>query len=149
MAGIATPRDRGARPEALTVARLPSILMGAIGCVAIFLLGVLVKDEPAGWIAAVLLAVNPLYRLHAHRAMSEAPCEAFLLLSLAVGIRGWRGDPGAAVGGAGLRGPASRPGLLAGLAILAKFNGVLALFMLRRLVPAGLGLPRDCRSSAS
>ena len=34
-------------------------------------------------IAAFLLAINPLYSLHAHRAMSEASCEAFMLVALA------------------------------------------------------------------
>ena len=91
--------------QALTFARLPSVLMGAMGCVAIFLLGVLVKNEPTGWIAAFLLAANPLYRLHAHRAMSEAPCEAFMLLSLAPRPLGLAGDPDAAVGGGGARRP--------------------------------------------
>ena len=86
--GTTTRPTDGAPRGDLVVARLPSVLMGALGCVAIFVLGTLVKDEPTGWIAAFLLAVNPLYRLHAHRAMSEAACEAFLLLSAGPGALG-------------------------------------------------------------
>ena len=125
----------------LLVARLPSILMGALGCVAIYLLGVFVKDAPTGWIAAILLAANPLYRLHAHRAMSEAPCEAFLLLSLALGIRGWTailGNRSCAAGGATLL----ASGVSAGLSILAKLTGVLAIFALTAWTVLGLLLPR-------
>ena len=120
---------RWGSPRDLVVARLPSVLMGALGCVAIYLLGALVKDGPTGWIAAILLAVNPLYRLHAHRAMSEAYCEAFLLISLALGLRAWIalvGDRSVAAGGAML----IAAGVAAGLSILAKFTGVLAIFAL-------------------
>ena len=125
--------------QALTFARLPSVLMGAVGCVAIFWLGVLVKDEPTGWIAAALLAVNPLYRLHAHRAMSEAPCEAFMLLSLALGLWGWRAiltRPSVASGLVAMVGA----GLLAGLAILAKFNGIIALMCFSAWCVLGVAL---------
>jgi len=70
----------------LFIARLPSVVLGALGCMAIFSLGTLFQDASAGGIAAFLMAANPLYRLHAHRAMSEAPCEALLLLTLALGL---------------------------------------------------------------
>lgn len=126
-------------PYVLTVARLPSILAASLGCVAIFLLGVLVKDELTGWVAALLLAVNPLYRLHAHRAMSEAPCEAFMLLSLAVGLWAWRAiltRPSAARGLSALIGA----GLLAGLSVLAKYNGILALLCLAAWCLLAVGL---------
>ena len=117
---------RWGSPRELVVARLPSILMGALGCMAIFPAGTLVKDAPTGWIAAILLAANPLYRLHAHRAMSEAYCEAFLLLSLALALRAWTallGDGRPPSGVAMLL----ASGVAAGLSILAKFTGVLAL----------------------
>jgi 4-amino-4-deoxy-L-arabinose transferase-like glycosyltransferase len=125
--------------RALVTARLPSIFMGAIGCMAIFAIGAMVKDQRTGAIAALFLAVSPLYRLHAHRAMSEAPCEAFLLLALAVGMRGWR----LAVAGRhrALRLPLYiTAGCLAGLAILAKFNGMLALLCFSAWCLLGLGL---------
>ncbi len=127
--------------QVLITARLPSIVMGAIGCVAIFAIGVQVKDQRVGSIAALFLAVSPLYRLHAHRAMSEAPCEAFLLLALAVGMRGWRE---AVAGRHRARGLPLfiTAGLLAGLAILAKFNGVLALLCFAAWCLLGLSLPR-------
>jgi 4-amino-4-deoxy-L-arabinose transferase-like glycosyltransferase len=125
--------------RALTIARLPSVLMGALGCASIFLFGVLVKDEPTGWIAAAFLAINPLYRLHAHRAMSEAPCEAFTLLSLALGLWAWKAilsRPRAALGLVALIGA----GFLAGLSMLAKFNGIIALMALSGWCLLGLAL---------
>ena len=127
-------------PRDLVVARLPSVLMAAVGCVAIYLLGALVKDRPTGWIAALLLATNPLYRLHAHRAMSEAYCEAFLLLSLALGLSAWitlLGHRSVAAGGAML----IAAGVSAGLSILAKFTGLLAIFVLAAWTILGLLLP--------
>jgi 4-amino-4-deoxy-L-arabinose transferase-like glycosyltransferase len=143
-AALAWYRNRyyqwGSRQD-LVVARLPSVLMGAIGCVGIYLLGALVKDGPTGWIAAILLAVNPLYRLHAHRAMSEAPCEAFLLLSLALGLWAWvalLGNRSVAAGGTTL----IVSGVLAGLSILAKFTGVMATLAVVAWVILGLALPR-------
>ena len=38
---------------------------------------------------AVLLMINPLYSLQAHRAMADVPCEAFMLSSLAVWLSMW------------------------------------------------------------
>ena len=128
-------------PRELVVARLPSVMMGTVGCVAVYLLGWLVKDGPTGWIAAILLAANPLYRLHAHRAMSEAPCEAFLLLSLALGLRAWieiLGRRSLSAGAAML----VAAGVSAGLSILAKFTGVLAIFTLTAWAMLALVLPR-------
>ncbi|MBV8309417.1 MAG: hypothetical protein JO344_03350, partial [Planctomycetaceae bacterium] len=61
----------GSRTD-LFIARLPSVMLGALGCMAVFSLGTLFQDASAGIIAAFLMAANPLYRLHAHRAMSEA-----------------------------------------------------------------------------
>ncbi len=78
-----------------------------------------------GTFAALLLIINPLYRLHAHRAMSEVPCEAFH-------GRAWGWPPGLSKrSGRGRRLPGSvcsgfaRP-VCCGLSILCKFNGLLA-----------------------
>jgi 4-amino-4-deoxy-L-arabinose transferase-like glycosyltransferase len=128
-------------PHILTIARLPSILLGALGCVAIFTIGVQVKDERVGLIAAFLLAVNPLYRLHAHRAMSEASCEALLLLALAIGLRGWRttlSSPGVVKGLVMLL----AAGGMAGLSVLSKFTGILALVCFAGWCILGIALPR-------
>jgi 4-amino-4-deoxy-L-arabinose transferase-like glycosyltransferase len=113
----------------LLAARLPSIVLGALGCVAILVCGRLIWDVRAGAIAAVLLILNPLYRLHAHRAMSDVPCEAFMLtalaLSLAVWARLWSGCFGAAA-----RYLPVLAGIAAGLALLCKFTGFLALLVI-------------------
>ena len=74
----------------MIAARLPIIALGALGCVAIFGCGALIKDGRVGIIAAVLLMLNPLYRLHAHRAMSDVPCEAFMLVALGLSLWAWR-----------------------------------------------------------
>ena len=66
-------------PMTLWVARIPFLFIGALGCVALFGCGVLVKDRRVGTIAALLLMINPLYRLHAHRAMSDILVETFQL----------------------------------------------------------------------
>ena len=114
--------------KTLVAARIPILLLGALGCVALFGCGFLVKDRRVGTIAAVLLMLNPLYGLHAHRAMSEVPYEAFLILALGLGLsamqRIWSGH--------------SRmeslllvvmAGFAAGLSILCKFNGFLGLIV--------------------
>ena len=111
-------------PAALAVARRPSVLLGAVGCVAIFWLGTLLAGPWAGRVAALLLAINPLYRMHARRAMSDVPAECFLLLSLVFGMIVWRR--------AFRRSPWPRSwflvlaaGMMVGLATLSKLNGVL------------------------
>jgi hypothetical protein len=148
-AGIARPQRRdaiawyaktsyrwGADGELLT-ARLPSIGMAALGCAAIFALGSMIQNELTGWVAALLLAVNPLYRLHAHRAMSEASCEAMLLVALALALCAWRLNRarGSQAGSLPLMIVA---GCAAGLSTLAKFNGLLALVVM--VAWCGLGL---------
>jgi len=130
----------------LLIARLPSVVLGAVGCVAIFAIGTLVRDERTGAIAAFLLAVNPLYSLHAHRAMSEAGCEAFLLVAVALGLRAWKSLLA--------RGPIA-PSLLlliaagcsAGLSILSKFNGILALLTMVGWTCLALALPGISRAA--
>jgi len=129
-------------PGVLTAARIPSVVLGAIGCVAVFAIGVMARDERVGLAAAFLLAVNPLYRLHAHRAMSEAPCETFLYLSLAVAAWCWArafapravAKPWASIG-------LIAAGVAAGLSVLSKFNGLLALMTLAAWVALGWALP--------
>jgi 4-amino-4-deoxy-L-arabinose transferase-like glycosyltransferase len=128
----------GSRRE-LVMARLPSVIMAGMGCAAMFLLGALVRNELTGWIAALLLTINPLYRLHAHRAMSEASCEAFLLLALALGLWAWK----ITLSRSRIVGPITfaLTGGLAGLSILAKFNGILTLLCLAGWCLLGMALP--------
>ncbi len=117
-------------PAMLGAARWPSVALGALGCAAIFAIGRLVGGPREGLLAAFLLAINPLYRMHARRAMSDVPAEAFLLASLAISLVGMR----AAIAG---RRPwigailvAIGAGAAAGLAVLSKLNGGLALMVL-------------------
>ncbi|MGO9598529.1 MAG: ArnT family glycosyltransferase [Isosphaeraceae bacterium] len=124
----------------LFIARLPSVVLAALGCMAVFSLGTLFKDALAGGIAAFLMAANPLYRLHAHRAMSEAACEALLLLALGLGLWTWKRI---VTGGriAICLALMVAAGTLAGLSILAKFNGILAVLALCGWAALALVLP--------
>jgi 4-amino-4-deoxy-L-arabinose transferase-like glycosyltransferase len=112
----------------LISARLPILFLGALGCVALFGCGVLIKDERVGILAAILLMVNPLYRLHAHRAMSDVPCEAFMLVALALGLWGLRRIWSGRFGLSAFLVP-TLAGVSAGLSLLCKFNGFLGLMI--------------------
>jgi 4-amino-4-deoxy-L-arabinose transferase-like glycosyltransferase len=112
-------------PQALTVARLPFIATGVLGCVSVFLCGSLVGGRWVGAIGAVLLMFNPLYRLHAHRAMSDVPCEAFVIAALTLAMSGY----GRVWSGRGFWsgfGGFAASGVCLGLALLCKLNGLLA-----------------------
>ena len=124
-------------PGALTAARWPFVALGALGCVAIYGIAVIATGVRAGILAASLLAINPLYRLHARRAMSDVPCEAFMLLAFFVALWCWtrwlRGQswPIAAVG-------PIVAGAFVGLALLCKLSGTLALFVIAAWSVLGL-----------
>jgi 4-amino-4-deoxy-L-arabinose transferase-like glycosyltransferase len=128
-------------PRTLTVARIPFIAMGVLGCLAIFGWGVLLGGRVVGTIAAILLIVNPLYRLHAHRAMSDVPCEAFMAAALGLALwanrRIWSHQ--GVWSGLGLFGLA---GLCLGLSIACKLNGLLAPIVMAGWLGLGLLLPR-------
>lgn len=141
-------RDTSSRfgtPLDLTIARIPSIAMGAVGCAALAALGALVFGRRVGAVAAGLLMLNPLYRLHAHRAMSEAYCEAFLLVALALALGCWRrtvgGEGGARENVWAFLGWLGA-GIAAGLSVLAKFNGLLALMTMASWVALAWLLPK-------
>jgi 4-amino-4-deoxy-L-arabinose transferase-like glycosyltransferase len=114
-------------PANLRAARVPSLVMGAIGCVAIFFLGGLGGDRRLGVLSALLLIANPLYRLHARRAMSDVPAESLILAALALGLV--LGKHLAEGGRFGLRRAilVVLAGITGGLAVLAKLNGGLCL----------------------
>lgn len=120
-------RDTSSRfdgPGGLTAARVPSVVVGAIGCVAVYGIGVLVAGPEVGLAAALLLVANPLYRLHARRAMSDVPCEAFLNTGLFFALLSWKsalaGGSPARVGTGALG-----SGVAAGLSLLSKMSGIL------------------------
>ncbi len=112
----------------LIAARLPIIGLGALGCVALLGCGSLIKCGRVGMLAALLLIVNPLYRLHAHRAMSDVPCEAFMLAALGLSLWGWRRLWSRGFDAAALL-VTALAGLCAGLSVLCKLNGFLGLMI--------------------
>jgi len=130
----------------LTASRVPSILLAAIGCVALAAIGTAAFDLRTGVAAGVLLAANPLYGLHAHRAMSESPCEAFLMIALLLGLLGWkRAYEGR--GGWPLYALLAGAGAATGLSVLAKFNGLLALMTMAAWVALAWAFPGVLRGA--
>jgi 4-amino-4-deoxy-L-arabinose transferase-like glycosyltransferase len=128
-------------PEMLEVARVPSVLLGSVGCVALFAIGCMGGGRRMGVVAAFFLMLNPLYSLHARRAMADVPAEAFILASAAVALWGWQHILGR--GGwlppvlAGLV-----SGVLGGLAVLCKLNGGLALMIIAAWAILAAALPK-------
>src|SRR5262249_34759203 len=126
--------------SARVLVRWPFVLGGVLGCVAIYALGFQLRDQRTGLLAALLLMINPLYRLHARRAMADVLVEAFLLTCLALMLWAWSrlllGRGGVSAWIAAILG-----GVAAGLAALAKLNGVLALVILAAWTLLGLALP--------
>ena len=116
-------------PGALAAARVPFVAVGVLGCVAIYGLGVLLGGRPVGLLAALLLMENPLYHTHARRAMSDVPCEAFMLLALLAALWAWRQFlAGRSIPAAWI--VAMLAGVAAGLALLCKLSGMLALMVM-------------------
>jgi 4-amino-4-deoxy-L-arabinose transferase-like glycosyltransferase len=136
--------DISYRPESaamLWAARWPSVFLGAAGCVAIYALGTLAAERKVGLLAAFFLMVDPLYRMHARRAMSDVPAEALILATAAAGLWAWQRT--LAKGGvmsAWLA--AAAAGMFAGLAVLCKLNGVLGLIIMAVWVLCAAVLPR-------
>jgi 4-amino-4-deoxy-L-arabinose transferase-like glycosyltransferase len=112
--------------ELLVWARGPMVLLGAIGCMAAVAIGSIAFGPRAGILAGLLLAIDPLYRMHARRAMSDVPTEAFTLLTLAVGLWAWRELVGGRRVSSGSLAMILGGGLFAGLAALSKLSGGLA-----------------------
>jgi hypothetical protein len=121
----------------LAAARWPSLVLGSLGCMAIFGCGTLVKDSRSGAIAAILFMINPLYSLHAHRAMSDVPCEAFVTIALWLALLSWKWAWSARPAAACIL-ISSLSGLAAGLALQCKFNAFLALMIVAVWTAIGL-----------
>ena len=85
--------------------------------------------------------IDPLYRLHAHRAMSDVPYEAFMISALGLGLyalqRLWSGRSAIATLLLVLL-----AGAASGLSILCKFNGLLGLIVIGCWVGSALIAPR-------
>ncbi len=118
------PHTRFGPPRALAIARLSIVPLGVAGVLALFGCGLAIGGRWTATLAGLLLVANPLYRLHAHRAMSDVPCEAFLIGSMGLALVGL-----SRLGAArGLRSGLlllALAGVAAGLAIDSKLNGLL------------------------
>jgi hypothetical protein len=130
--------------------RVPAALFGVAGVAAIYALGVLVRGRWLGVLAALLLAVDPLYLTHARRAMSDSFAESLVIASLAFAVVGmkllWspRCQPG--------RWLACAAGAAAtcGLAAEAKLNGGVATVMVLVTLAGGwLAMAAQRRRQAS
>jgi 4-amino-4-deoxy-L-arabinose transferase-like glycosyltransferase len=132
--------------RSLWVARLPIFFIGALGCVAILACGIMIKDVKVGTIAAIALMFNPLYRLLAHRAMSDVPSEACTLAALAIFLWWWQRVWSGRFGVASVVLPCLA-GACAGLSLLSKFSGFLGLLIIAAwtgltLIAPGVNLSR-------
>ena len=108
----------------LTVARAPIMVCGAIGCVAVYGLGVLTAGRSVGLLAALFVMANPLYRMLSRRAMSDVPCESLLNVGLFFLLWSWKRTLSGTLGGPVRLGvPAA--GIAAGLSMLSKMSGIL------------------------
>ncbi|MFO0908456.1 MAG: phospholipid carrier-dependent glycosyltransferase, partial [Isosphaeraceae bacterium] len=116
-------------PGALFAARLPILALGVLGCLAAFGIGRCVSGSTAGTLTAVLLAINPLYRLLSRRAMSDIPCESFTLVALGMGLVAWIWWQRGARSGLALLLSAGS-GVAVGLSLLCKMSGLLGLLVL-------------------
>jgi 4-amino-4-deoxy-L-arabinose transferase-like glycosyltransferase len=130
---------RFATPEMHDVARWPTTVFGAVGCVAVFGLGTLAWDRRVGLAAAALLAINPLYRQQAHRALNDVPSEALALASCAVMLWAWRRFLSGR-SGAGAWAAAVGAGVLGGVAVLTKLTGLMVLIQVAAWVLLALVL---------
>lgn len=147
--GAPVPEDLGpwfqwlhgnyARPNGLYWARMPVALCGVAACLALFVLGVLVRGRLVGFTAAVLLAANPLFYTLARRAMRDVPAESFVLATVLLACWMWPRLFAPSPSGPGKRnwrcvlrrwiGFASGTGALAALATLSRLTGALGLLL--------------------
>jgi len=117
--------------EMIFTARWPVVLLGGLGVAAIYALASLgTGNSRVGMVAALLLILDPLFRLHARRAMSDVPAEALTLATEAVALAAWCGC-------LAVRPRASRlirlflaTGICLGLATLSKLTGFSAAMVL-------------------
>lgn len=121
--------SRQCGPHAMLVAaRWPAVVCGSLGCVALYGLGTLASGRRVGFLAALGLMIDPLYRLHARRAMSDVIAESLILLSIWAALYTWqRLLAGRAPARAWL--VATLAGFAGGMAALAKLNGALAMIV--------------------
>jgi hypothetical protein len=70
--------------------RVPAAVFGVGGVLATFALGVLVRGRWLGLLAALLVAVDPLYLTHTRRAMSDSFAECLVIASVVCAVAGMR-----------------------------------------------------------
>jgi len=130
---VAWYRDTSSRfvsDEVLVMARRPSVAFGTLGCLSIYAIGTMAVGRRVGLLSAYLLMLNPLYCLHARRAMSDVPAESLILANLAVGLWAWKRLLAHEGTLRPLLGLIFGSGILGGLATLSKLNGSLSGFVL-------------------
>ncbi len=117
-------------PAIVKSARWPTFLLGALGCVAVYAIGTLAGGCRVGWLAALLLMINPLYRLLAERAMSDVPAESFVIVAEAMGLWLWIQVWKDRISWIAVTICSLLIGACAGLATLAKLNGLLSILVI-------------------
>ncbi|MGO8669795.1 MAG: ArnT family glycosyltransferase [Capsulimonadaceae bacterium] len=100
------------------IGRLVTVAMGVCTVWATACLGTRLWGRTAGLLAAAVLALTPLHVQHSHWLTVDVPATLWIVLSLLYSTR---------LSASGALGDAVPAGLLAGLAMATKYNGVLAL----------------------
>lgn len=103
------------------IAILPSILAGALTCLALFKLGALADDERTGLWAAALLMVNPFHIMYSRLALTDALFTFFFVLTVYAGLWAWGKNRWWAY---------MLSGLPAGLAMNTKYSGFIPLVLI-------------------
>lgn len=100
------------------IAIAPSMLAGALTCLALFKLGALMDDEKTGLWAAALLIVNPFHIMYSRLALTDALFTFFFVLTVYAGLWAWKNNRWWAY---------MLAGLPAGLAMNTKYSGFIPL----------------------
>lgn len=114
----------------LRLCRWFSAFDGALALAATYGLARMATGRLGGLAAGLLLVANPLFLRSGSRAMTDLAAESLTLASVLAGMWGWRRltEVGGSRGLAGWLGWIAA-GVLAGLATLAKLNGLMALLV--------------------
>jgi 4-amino-4-deoxy-L-arabinose transferase-like glycosyltransferase len=139
--------------DSLHVARLPSVLLAALGVIPVFLLGWQLRLRSLAYPAAMLYALHPVILLNGRRAMMEGSLMLFTLLTMSWLLAVIVAEHSAVATGFVRRlSPAARYGglgVLIGLTIASKYTGlVVAASVLLAALIAGLARDRSWRPFA-
>jgi 4-amino-4-deoxy-L-arabinose transferase-like glycosyltransferase len=101
----------------------------------------MVSGPLAGLLTGALLLVNPLYAMHARRAVNDMPCLALGLIALTLALPWWRRTLEGRGWAATNLALAAATGAMTGLSVLAKLTGLYLVLAVLALAGLALVLP--------